>query len=260
MTRYLRIWLQLAVNELLITLSSRVGTVFFFIGKAFRYGVFLVVLWSLRTQITSISGFSIDQMYIFFLSYSMIDLVSQILFRSTYNMSELVTTGNLDLVLVKPIHPLFRSLLGQPDINDFLFLIPVSIITAILISRFSSPSSSDLILGFVMFLTGMMISMTMHILICALSIVLLEVNNLVFMLRDLSSMARFPMEIYTLPIRVIMEFVIPIGLMMNLPARALLGMLTPQSVIISLAIAATFLVASFWLWNQMILRYSSASS
>ena len=54
----------------------------------------------------------------------LIDVISQFLFREVYRFRPLVVSGEFDLVLVKPVSSLFRSLAGGADVIDLITIPP----------------------------------------------------------------------------------------------------------------------------------------
>ena len=78
--------------------------------------------------------------------------------------------------------------------------------------------------------------------------------------RDISSMARVPVDIYIDSIRALLTFVIPLAVAFTFPAKALLGLLNPTVIAISFLSSIIFLFASYRLWRFALTKYSSASS
>jgi ABC-2 type transport system permease protein len=78
--------------------------------------------------------------------------------------------------------------------------------------------------------------------------------------RDLTSMGRVPIDIYREPMRTILTFVIPVGVMMTVPAKAFLGLLSPWVVIISFILGVLFFFICFRIWKVALTKYASASS
>lgn len=87
-----------------------------------------------------------------------------------------------------------------------------------------------------------------------------EVDNTIMLYRDITQMGRVPVDFYTQPVRNILTFIIPVGIMMTIPAKILLGILSPWYVLLSIAISIIFVLISLWIWRQAIGLYTSASS
>ena len=124
MRKYVHLWIKLTMNSFMTALTSRFGAVLFLIGKMLRFVFFLIFLLTLFTQTRFLASYSQTQMLFFFLTFNFVDTVTQLLFREVYRFRPMVVSGDFDLVLVKPISPLFRVLVGGADPLDLLMLIP----------------------------------------------------------------------------------------------------------------------------------------
>jgi ABC-type uncharacterized transport system permease subunit len=118
--RYFKIWWRLSENAFLGVLAQKTGFTIFLIGKILRFGFFFLFLFYLVSGTRSLAGYTLNETILFFLTFSLIDSVSQFFFREVYRFRPLVISGNFDLVLTKPVNPLFRSLMGGADIIDFV--------------------------------------------------------------------------------------------------------------------------------------------
>jgi len=72
--------------------------------------------------------------------------------------------------------------------------------------------------------------------------------------------ARYPVGMYPGWLRLILTWVLPVGLMTTVPAQALTGMLSPPMAIGAVLLALAFLIAASILFRVGIRRYASASS
>jgi ABC-type uncharacterized transport system permease subunit len=111
-------WKIIAGNALQSSLVDRWTMALFLLGKTVRIGMSLVFLNLVGSQIGNLAGYSGDQLMVFFIIYQLLDTFVQIFFRGVYEFESKVRSGEFDLSLVQPINPLFRSLMGKPDIND----------------------------------------------------------------------------------------------------------------------------------------------
>src|SRR3972149_5715549 len=87
-----------------------------------------------------------------------------------------------------------------------------------------------------------------------------KVLRFVFIYRDIINLGKLPVDIYSEPIRSIITYLIPVGVMITLPAKALMGLVSPIGIIATLGIGAVALVASYRCWHFALTRYTSASS
>ena len=257
--KYLRVYLRMSKNSFVVWLN-RGGALFFFLtGKIVRYAFYFVFLYFLVKNTNGLANFSGNQILFFAATYLLIDTLAQFLFRSVYNFRPLVVSGDLDLVLLKPINTLFRSLLGGTDLIDLITL-PAIIGIVIYVGSLLNPSILHIAYYIILVLNGLIISASFHIAVLALGIITLEIDHTVMIYRDLVSMGRLPVDIYKEPLKSILTFLVPVGVMITIPAKAIMGLLSPVGIASSLIFGMALLVLSIKFWHFALKKYTSASS
>jgi ABC-2 type transport system permease protein len=171
----------------------------------------------------------------------------------------MIISGDFDLVLVKPLNALFRVLMGGPDPID-LVTIPPMIFVVIWIGSLLHPGIFQIFAYILLFINGLVIAAAFHIFILGLGIITLEVDHTIEVYRDLTSMGRLPINIYKEPLQLILTFVIPIGVMITFPARALEGFMNPLEIFLSLIFGIVLILISLRFWKFALTKYTSASS
>ena len=232
----------------------------FFVSKLLRYGLFLVFLFLLMNGVKNLGGYTREQIIIFYLIFNIIDTLGQLLFREVYYFRPLVISGNFDMVLTKPFNPLIRVLLGGPDLMDtgvFVILIGMLVYT---LSNFVRLDSFLIFYFVLMIINSLLITAAFHISVLAIGILTLSVDHLIMIYRDLSSLMRIPVDIFTNPLRTLLTFIIPIGIMFTFPAKVLFGLLSWQLILISFLFGVVSLFLSLKFWNYSLRQYQSASS
>ena len=209
-------------------------------------------LYFLMSGIKNIGGYSREQILIFYLVFNIIDTLSQLLFREVYYFRPLIVSGSFDMVLVKPFNPLIRVLLGGPDLIDMGMLL-------ILIGILMSIHSLNLYFIF-MIINSILISAAFHICVLSIGVLTTSVDHLVMIYRDLTALVRIPVDLFTDPLRFLLTFVIPVGIMFTFPAKALFGILDWKLVVISFLIGVISMYLSLKFWQWSLKYYQSASS
>lgn len=256
----LKVIIKYSNNSFQQTFSNLPIFSIFLISKIIRYFMFAFFLYSLFSGIAVLGGYTRPQILIFYLIFNLIDTSSQLLFREVYRFRALVVSGGLDLVLAKPINPLIRCLLGGPDFIDTGMLI-LLIVSSIYVTVTSiHPSFLSVLISLVMLVNSLLISTAFYICILALGIITFSVDHLVMIYRDLGALARIPIDLITNPLRSILTFVIPIGIMFTFPAKVLFGLLSWQMVILSFIFGVLSLYLSLKFWHYSLRQYQSASS
>ncbi len=258
---YWKVWKTIATNALQETFINRGSNILFLISKSIRLLFMLLFLWILRSTVKTIGDYTSDQMVVFFLVYQFVDTFAQILYRGVYLFSHLVRTGDFDSMLIKPISPLFRALTGKPDINDAVFLIPSTALSIWILTQLSLTITLQSSLLFLVLLSNsLLLATALHILVLVVGILTTEVDGVIWLYRDLSRMAQFPVSVYIQPLRSILYFVVPVGIMMTIPAETLLGVSSPAVIMFSCLFGIVFFLGSLKLWHWSLKKYQSASS
>jgi ABC-2 type transport system permease protein len=112
----------------------------------------------------------------------------------------------------------------------------------------------------ILIVNAFIIALAFHILTIASGILTTEVDNAIMLYRDTTQMGRIPIDIYKEPVSWIITFVIPVGIMMTFPAKALMGLLSLQALVAAIIISSLFLLGSLKLWKYALKNYTSPSS
>lgn len=256
--RHLKIWLLYTKNSFQLTLANHTVAFLLFLGKFLRIGLFLIFLNFLFTGTGSMAGYSRDQIIFFYLSFNVVDTIAQLLFREVYRFRSHVVTGSLDLILTKPAHPLIRVLLGGADLLDTGML--VLLIGAVVWFGTSRISISPLQWTYyiVLVANSLLMAAAFHIFVLGLGIRTTSVDHLVMIYRDLTSLMRIPVDLYREPVRFLLTFLIPIGIMFTFPPKVLMGLLSPLLLGISIIAGCLFFYLSLRYWESSLKTYQSA--
>lgn len=246
-------------NSFQEVLLIRRGFFLFVFAKLVRFLFFFGFLFFLLKSTQTLAGYNQNQIIFFFLTFNVVDIFAQFLFREVYRFRPLIVSGDFDLVLAKPVNPLFRVLMGGADIIDLTTIVPL-IFAVFYVGRLLGPNSAQIALYSILLLNGLLIAMAFHIAVLALGIITFEIDHTILIYRDLKNLGRLPIDIYSQPLQGILTYLIPVGIMISFPAKALMGLLTPVGSLTALAFAAVSIYASLKFWNFALKKYSSASS
>lgn len=258
--KYFKLWLNMSLLSAQVALRSMFGASLFFVGKLLRFFLFIVFLVLIEKSVKSIAGYSIWQMVLFYATFNLIDVIPQALFREVYRFRSYIVQGEFDFILTKPFSPLFRSLAGGSDVLDIPMIVLSLGLVIVSILNIGHITISDVALYMLLVLNGLIIATSFHIFTLCVGILTTSVDHAIMVYRDLTQLGRFPVDIYLEPIRGILTFVIPIGIMMTFPTKALMNLLEPQLILIAFAFSTGFLFASLKFWQYSLTKYQSASS
>lgn len=256
---YSKIWWLLTRNSFSIVMGQRVALMFFLTGKLLRFFLFTGFLFFLIQGTNGLVGYTGNQAIFFFLVFNVIDVLGQFFFREVYRFRPKILSGDFDLTLVKPANALFISLLGGADIIDFI-TIPPLIIATWYVGSLLHPSVLSTLYFVLLLINGLLVATAFHIAVLAMGIITLEIDHTIMIYRDLTSFGRFPVDIYKQPIQGLLTYLIPVGIMITFPAKALMGLVNGGGVLVSLAIGTAAVFLSIRYWNFALKKYASASS
>jgi ABC-2 type transport system permease protein len=195
-------------------------------------------------------------------------LVQTFFMPNAQELSELVRTGGLDFALLKPIDTQFLVSLRRVNWSSL-----GNFFMALLLLAYCVPHlDADLTLGqrllypFYVIL-GVMILYSVMITLAATSIWLGRNQSLYDFWFYITTFSRYPMEIYEgtwgTPLRQLFTFVIPILVVINVPARFMAKPLSTEfQWLAGFALLATLLclLVSRWIFKRALWSYRSASS
>lgn len=261
MKKYFVVWGTLAKLSFSEVLSTKVSAILFITAKTIRFLFFFLFLLHLVGNTGGLLGFTRDQAILFFLIWNIVDITTQLFFRGVYFFRQKVVSGDLDFYLSKPMNPLFRIITGNTDLLDLTTLIMLIMYIAWFLPRSSVVITPQAFAIFsILLVASFLIALAFHIVVVAIGIIALEVDHTIMIYRDVTQMARFPIDIYTEPLRSILTFAFPVAIMFTVPAKALMGLVSFPVVFLSLLLTACFLFLSLRLWRYALTKYSSASS
>lgn len=257
MHKYIKVWLILTINSFRSFLVSRVGAILFLTGKIIRFLFFFSFLIVLVSKTQILAGYTIWQVILFYFTFNFIDVTTQMLFREVYRFRELVLSGRLDLLLTKPVNVLFRALFGGTDLLDFLTLFPLIGFIGFAVTRIPNINFFGVIFYTLLLINALIIALSFHIFVLSLAVLTTEIDQAIMIYRDFIGMGKVPIDIYTEPLRSLVTFLIPVGVMITFPVKALIGLLSIKGLLIAFGISLIFIVLSLTSWRYSLRHYTS---
>ncbi len=259
--KYFRIWARLAVMSFRVQAESVVSSFGYLLGKLVRLGFFLFFLFSIFKHTDALAGYTLPEAALFFLTFNMVDILAQLFFRGIYGVRSMIREGDFDYFLIQPTNVLFRVAFQTVDFLDVVTIVPVFFITVHVMRQIPGGISSARLLYFtLLLLNGLLIAFAIHIAVASLAVLTQELENTIWIYRDLMTLGRFPSDIYDAPMRGILTFIIPVAVMVSFPAKAYLGRLGPTWVAEAFLMAILSLTLSLKFWRFATKRYTSISS
>lgn len=258
--KYFKIWLFTTLAATQTAFASRFGAIMFIVGKILRFAFFLFFLVIIASQTQAVASYSLWQVIFVYATFNLVDTTAQFFLREVYRFRWDVVSGNFDYYLTRPVNPLFRSLFGGSDVLDISMLLISVIFIVFSASKLANITFAGIFLYAILIVNALVIALAIHILVLCVGVLTTEIDNTIMLYRDLTQMGRVPIDIYRQPITFLITFIVPVGIMMTFPAKAIMNLLSVQFVIIALLIGGLFLAASLILWRISLRNYTSISS
>jgi ABC-2 type transport system permease protein len=174
---------------------------------------------------------------------------------------EHVRQGTLDYVLLKPIDTQLLVSVHKSAPAKLPHVLAGLVVAALAIARMPvAPRPLDGLAAFVLLASGFTILHSLWTLIVSLSFRFVRVDNLSYLLRSVVDAGRWPASFYPTAVRIVLTYIVPVGLMTTYPALALRGLLDPSGALTAVIVAASFALLARLGWRRAIRHYASASS
>ncbi len=264
--KYFRIWRRLAIISFMVQMESFLSSFGYLLGKLVRIGFFLFFLFSIFKHTDALAGYTLPEAALFFLTFNIVDILAQLFFRGIYGVRSLIREGDFDYFLIQPTNVLFRVAFHTVDFLDVVTILPVFYITFYVIHQIVQQGSPQTIHPFhivlyaLLTMNGLLIAFAIHITVASLAVLTQELENTIWIYRDLMTLGRFPSDIYDSPMQGILTFIIPVAVMVSFPAKAFLGKLSWVWVAHAFLMSTTSVALSLYFWRFATRRYTSVSS
>jgi len=259
--KYIRIWYRLALNSYGVQAASPLSSFGYLLGKLVRIAFFLIFLSAIFKHTSALAGYSLEEAALFFLTFNLVDILAQLFFRGIYGIRSMIREGDFDYFLIQPVNVLYRVSFNMVDFLDVVTVAPVLVITYYVLKHIPGGINAHrLILYLLLTLNGLIIAFAIHIIVASFAVLTQEMENTIWIYRDLMTLGRFPSDIYDAPMRGILTFIIPIAVMTSFPARAYLGKLGQGWIWHAFFVSIISIVLSLMFWKFATRRYTSVSS
>jgi ABC-2 type transport system permease protein len=171
-----------------------------------------------------------------------------------------IWTGTFDFTLLRPVNAQFLASVRhwRPfALVDLMLGLGVVVVAAAQLGQALTPAR------LVSFLLTLLVGVTiLYALLLAFSALTLWNPGFLFswVFDGLFRMARYPVGLYPGWLRLVLTWVVPVGVMTTVPAQALTGALSPWVLLGSIGLAVAFFAGASALFHLGLRRYASASS
>jgi ABC-2 type transport system permease protein len=268
--RYLRLWLAFARFGLLQEMAFRGN----FLVKTFVELLWLAILLVFYRTIftkTSVVATWSESQYLFFVGcyFTLQALIETFVLSNCSEFADLIRSGDLDFYLLRPIDEQFLVTCRNLDWSTAPSIVMgVGVMVYALTALPWYFNLGTLLLFVLLMVCGLVMSYSFLLFLTAASVWMTRNQSLFELWWLFSTLMRYPKEIYTLswayPLGFIFTFIIPVMLVINVPANVMVRPLeagaAPLTLGITLAVTVALFLASRAFFRFALRRYRSASS
>jgi ABC-2 type transport system permease protein len=266
MARYLRLLGALARYGLARELAFR-GNLIAKVAVEFLWLAILIIFYlTIFRNTTQVAGWSEDK-FLFFAGchFAMAALIETFFLSNCNEFSELVRSGDLDFLLLKPIDEQFLVTCRSIDWSTVPNVLVGAVVMAAALWRMDwSFDPVRLGLFVAMFLCGLGLAYGFLVLLTSASVWLVRNQSLYELWWLFSSLMRYPREIFqgrfAYPVGWFFSFVVPAMLVISVPSDVMVRALNPGVVAFTAVAAVLLILVSRKVFRLALRRYRSASS
>jgi viologen exporter family transport system permease protein len=214
----------------------------------------------------SLAGWS-EPDYFFFIGcyFALNGLIETLFFENCNEFAELVRTGDLDFLLLRPIDEQFLVSLRKIDWGTAPnVLMGAALMAVALVQKGWGFDLMRVVTFLITFCCGIAIGYSFMLILTTLSVWLVRNQSLMEMWWLFSSLARYPREIYqgrwAEPLGRFFTYAVPILVVSNVPANAMVRLLDPGMIAWTIVAAIVSLYLSRRFFQHALRSYRSASS
>jgi ABC-2 type transport system permease protein len=241
----------------------------------YRANFFVQIFETMLAMLVSIGGISIifahtgtlggwksDELLalvgIYFLVGGLINFIIQ---PSMQRLMEDVRTGTLDFMLTKPEDAQLLASIRQVQIWKLIDVILGLALVILAVTRIGAQVGAVQALGFgVALLAGGAIVYSFWLLLATLVFWFVRIDNILVIFQSVYEAGRWPVGIYPGWLQMVLTFLVPVAFAVTVPAEAVVGRLTPESLLGAVLLAVVMLTISRQFWRIGVRHYSGASA
>ncbi|RME43854.1 MAG: ABC transporter permease [Deltaproteobacteria bacterium] len=174
---------------------------------------------------------------------------------------ERIRKGTLDFVLLKPADAQLLVSFTRVVPSKFVDFVGGILLIGVSCHRLGIvPSPREILQALLLLGMGTAILYSLWLIVISMAFWFVKIDNLSYLFAAIFDAGRWPIQVFKGIVRVLLTFVVPVGLITSYPAMALLGMLSWRGVGGACVLATLFVSLSRFVWRFALAHYTSASS
>lgn len=247
-----------AMNEL----QYRVNFFVQLLQSLVALGTGLVGLWLVFSHTTTLDGWTPSELLTLMGVYTLMGgLINAAIQPNMERLMGDVQQGTLDFALTKPEDAQLIVSVREVRIWQMVDVVAGLIVMAIAAAHLQARIGLWQALGFlaVLALGGLMIY-SFWLILTTVAFWVVRIDEIVNLFQGVYAAGRYPVTIYPGWLRLGLTFLVPVAFAVTVPAEALTGRLTGQTLLGAVALTVALLALARWFWRLGLRRYSGASA
>jgi ABC-2 type transport system permease protein len=264
--RYFRLFAALGRFSLATEMAYRANFIVRIIVEVLWLGILLAFYRLIFDKTQSIASWSQDQ-YLFFIGchYTLGGVIDTFFLENCTELSDLVRSGDLDHFLLRPIDEQFLVTCRRIDWATVPNIFLGMALMGLALWRLQWPFDPiRLVLFLLLSVSAVALAYSFLLMLCSTSLWFVRNQSLMELWWLFTTLMRHPREIfkgkYATPFGRFFTFVVPVLLVVSVPAGTMVKVLEPGFVALTLAAGVVLLVVSRWFFRYALRSYRSASS
>jgi ABC-2 type transport system permease protein len=264
--RHLRIFTALARYGLAREFAFRANYLVKLLVEVLWLAILLAFYRTIFAKTSLVAGWSEPQ-YLFFLGcyFALAGLIEALFLGNCNEFADLIRSGDLDYYLLKPVDEQFLVTCRQIDWGSAPnFLMGIGVMILALAEMHWPLGWGQLFLFVVLFVSCSTIAYSFLVLLTSMAVWFTRNQSLYELWWLFTSLMRYPKEIFAgpwaAPLGSFFTYIIPILLVINIPARVMVKAIDPRMIVFTLAVSVVLVVGSRRFFHYALKRYRSASS
>lgn len=260
--RYITLYKEFIKQSLMKLMVYRANFFLIFITNLAYFGVQLIFLKVIFSQVDSLAGWTKYEMIFYMGTFNIIDsLWSFGPYFNLTNIPGLIRTGMLDYYITKPVNSQFMISLRNVEIGSlFSVLGGIAITLYALIAGDMVLTFGKVILYVIAIFHALLVEYAVYFMMTCLSFWIIKTDFVEKVHGILCYFSNRPVDIYKGVIRFVLCYILPYGLILSIASKSVVKDVDVREYISFLLLSWCFFGASILFWRFSLKRYSSASS
>ena len=260
--RYLKIFVLVVKSSFMKMSAYRFD---FFLGfvstAAYNVGAVLFLKFILA-KIDSLAGWDVyDMIFMYGFGQFWTYAYFFITFPNSYDFNSLISEGDMDFILLKPVNSMFMAMFRKVDFLALIaFIQPLAIVYYAISNKQYNITPLSILIALILIVLATILTHLVETIFCSTAFWIVH-NEFSQMFFRTAPIATYPYEIFNNKYAKFIFFtIVPYALIINVPFRTLINQVDYRLISLMIAVVIFFFILAQFVWKQGLKRYQSASS